>query len=141
EERRAEKEKARIEHAKCVYDKLRYLDHTMERAGNPQELRHHAAPSDTGAYVGYYVGGGVRCSKVGHGPGPHDGTWGWDYAGCRLHRCIQLLWSDRGRYQGGTGQYKTDGPRPREQLKEKKAEEKRAQEGHEIHHPVEHIEH
>lgn len=126
EVRRAEKEKARNEHRKQFYDSRRHIDNTFDRAGCPQVISKHAAPSDTGAYTGYYVGGGVRCSHVGHGPGPADGTWGWDYSGCLFQRCIKLLWSNNNRYQDGIGAYKVDGPRPYYQLKLKKEEERKA---------------
>lgn len=83
-------------------------DHTMQRAGYPQRVSCIAAPSDTGAYIGYLVGGGVHCG--GEGPNRLDGTWGWDYSGRWLHRHIFLLWTHGARYQGGTGAYKSDGP-------------------------------
>jgi hypothetical protein len=66
-----------------------------------------AQPSDTGAYDGYYVGGGSPCH--GDGPGKEEGTWGWDYPGWCWKSKVALLWS-HGRVQGGTGAYKTDGP-------------------------------
>ncbi|HEX5272339.1 MAG TPA: hypothetical protein VFW33_17700 [Gemmataceae bacterium] len=49
-----------------------------------------ARPSDTGRYVGYQVGGG--CPWRGDGPGPDEGTWGWDYGGLLVHPHINLLW-------------------------------------------------
>ena len=83
-------------------------DHTFARAGHPEIVSRCAQPSNTPAYGGYYVGGGSPCK--GGPPGPLEGTFGWDYFGCRRwpHR-IALGWA--GRYQGGTGAYKTDGPR------------------------------
>ena len=51
------------------------------RAGYPQEVHRHAVPSDTGRYVGYWVGGGAVSRRHGDGPAPHEGTWGWDYTG------------------------------------------------------------
>jgi hypothetical protein len=51
-----------------------------------------AVPSDTGHYVGYYVGGG--CVRHGRPPAPDEGTWGWDYGGCLIHPGIRLLWCD-----------------------------------------------
>jgi hypothetical protein len=80
-----------------------------ERTGHPEEISCLAAPSDTGKYVGYLVGGGSAC----HGDGPfvEDGTWGWDYGGfCIPSRVILDWW--HGKYQGGYGAYETDGPRP-----------------------------
>jgi hypothetical protein len=67
-----------------------------------------AVPGRTGAYRGYYVGGGTAFCG-----GPRlvqEGTWGWDYQGCLLLRLVRLRWSHGGRYQGGEGAYKTDGP-------------------------------
>jgi hypothetical protein len=84
-------------------------DHTFKRAGCPNEISRCARPTNTPEYCGYYVGGGCVCR--GHGPGPEQGTWGWDWLGGRwLHPRVVLGWCDRCRYQGGTGAYKTDGP-------------------------------
>jgi hypothetical protein len=65
-----------------------------------------AQPSNTPAYVGYYVGGG--CAWYGEPRRPDEGTYGWDYQGCYLPRRVWLAWC-RCRYQGGTGAYATDG--------------------------------
>jgi hypothetical protein len=67
----------------------------------------YAHPSETPAYTGYYVGGGSACGGSCHRP--EEGTWGWDYKTYFLPRRVVLYWS-RGRYQGGTGAYRTDGP-------------------------------
>ena len=69
-----------------------------------------AVPSDTGRYVGYYVGGGVATAWHGGPRCQNEGTWGWDYAGFGLlpHR-VALLWSHGKKLQGGTGAYATDG--------------------------------
>jgi hypothetical protein len=84
-------------------------DHTFARAGYPNQISRCARPSNTPEYDGYYVGGG--CAFRGHGPGPEQGTWGWDWLGGRwVHPRVVLGWCDRCRYQGGTGAYKTDGP-------------------------------
>ena len=81
-------------------------NHTFARAGYPDHISPCAAPSNTPAYAGYYVGGGCPCA--GGGPGPLEGTWGWDYFCHRLfHPCVALNWCDC-RYQGGTGSYATD---------------------------------
>ena len=69
----------------------------------------HARPSDTPAYGGYYVGGGAAFH--GEPRGPCEGTWGWDYSGFLIHRRVALDWFHGWRSQGGTGAYKTDGPR------------------------------
>lgn len=88
-------------------------NHTLERAGNPQIISCIAAPSDTGAYVGYWVGGGCPCQRLGDLPEPHEGTWGWDYSGRCFLRHVCLLWWHGRCCQGGTGAYKTDGPKLR----------------------------
>ncbi len=80
------------------------------RAGNPQCLAAHARPSNGPGDVGYYVGGGSAFH--GQPRGINEGTWGWDYSGIHLERIVALGWWHGQRYQGGTGQYKTDGPRP-----------------------------
>jgi hypothetical protein len=77
------------------------------RAGHPQEVRHLAAPSDTGHYIGYQVGGGA--TLYGRGPTEEEGVWGWDYSGVVFHRCVVLKWFKKHeRYQGGVGAYRTD---------------------------------
>jgi hypothetical protein len=82
-------------------------NHNMACKGFPQEVSCLAKPSETNAYVGYRVGGGRPC----RGDYPHswEGTWGWDYQGCKLPRQVILGWW-HGRCQGGTGAYRTDGP-------------------------------
>ena len=68
-----------------------------------------ACPSDTGHYIGYYVGGGCGRPHKAEGRSPNDGTWGWDYRGWLIPRRVVLGWWHGRRYQGGTGAYKTDG--------------------------------
>jgi hypothetical protein len=92
-----------------------------ERAGYPQEISCLARPSDTGNYVGYNVGGGCAWPHHGEAPGPHEGTWGWDYPGCCGWTRVALDWW-HGKYQGGYGAYATDGPRPLEELERKREE-------------------
>ena len=78
----------------------------------PRCVRLPTTPSNTRRYCGYYVGGGLPV----HGEGRHldrDGTWGWDYGGLLLSKRISLNWSHGQRTQGGTGAYKTDGPKLR----------------------------
>lgn len=77
--------------------------------GSFQEAAPYARPSDTGRYVGYYVGGGAA-GRRGEPAARDDGTWGWDYHGFGYlpHR-VALMWSHGRRYQGGVGAYKTDG--------------------------------
>jgi hypothetical protein len=84
------------------------------RAGYPSEVACWAQPSDSGHYFGYAVGGGSPCRC--EGPYRDERTWGWDYEGLLLPSWVALLWS-HGRQQGGTGAYRTDGPRPVESLK------------------------
>ena len=50
--------------------------HTQAQGGYPQAISCLARPSETKAYVGYYVGGGSPCR--GHYRHPWEGTWGWD---------------------------------------------------------------
>ena len=88
---------------------------SYERAGNPQVVSRWAVPSDTGAYVGYQVGGGAANYRKAEEARPEEGTWGWDYEGRWWPSRVILGWW-HGRDQGGTGAYKTDGPRPAERL-------------------------
>jgi hypothetical protein len=81
----------------------------QERAGCAMGIRRLAIPSNTKHYGGYWVGGGLPCK--GEDPALHEGTFGWDYFGMTFPKRIALNWSHGQRYQGGTGAYKTDGPR------------------------------
>jgi hypothetical protein len=81
----------------------------QRRAGNPQGVACWAVPSDTGHYVGNYVGGGCAVRCVADPPHADEGTWGWDYRGWLWPRRVLLGWW-HGRSQGGTGAYRTDGP-------------------------------
>jgi hypothetical protein len=81
------------------------------RTGYPREISCLAAPSDTGSYIGYYVGGGAPCR--GDAPCAGEGTWGWDYSGCVFHRRVALGWWHGRRYQGGIGSYSTAGTKCR----------------------------
>lgn len=84
-------------------------EHTFHRAGYPNEPGKILHPTDNGYYVGYYVGGGSIYKKKTRGPGPLDGTFGWDYKGPKwLNPFVALRWGRR--YQGGVGAYKIDGP-------------------------------
>jgi hypothetical protein len=78
------------------------------RSGCSQSVASYAHPSRNVRETGYYVGGGAAL----HGDCRwcDEGTWGWDYMGT-VPRLIQLKWWHGRRYQGGTGSYKTDGPR------------------------------
>jgi hypothetical protein len=82
----------------------RAADHA--RAGCSMLIRPRALPSDTRPYGGYWVGGGQALK--GQFPRAEDGTFGWDYFGLLFTKRIDLNWSRKDRYQGGTGAYKTD---------------------------------
>lgn len=94
--------------------------HTFERAGNPDCVSRFARPTETPAYIGYYVGGGEsflakhRCGG-GAPPGPLQGTFGYDYAGIcpRLRKFIVLGFGQK-KWQGGPGFYYDDGPYPKD---------------------------
>jgi hypothetical protein len=94
----------------AAFANLDYRSDAHCRAGWPECVRPRAVPSDTGRYCGYAVGGGAVC--LGEGFYLDEGTWGWDYHGIVLHKRIALDWW-HGRYQGGAGQYQTDGPKLR----------------------------
>ena len=92
-------------------------DATM--AGPPDEsgplfprLLGFTVPSDTGHYLGYYVGGGAGNPRKAEPRRSDEGTWGWDYQGWLLPRRVNLGWWHGRRDQDGTGAYKTDGPPP-----------------------------
>jgi hypothetical protein len=79
-----------------------------------------AVPSDTGHYLGYYVGGGCGRPLKGEQRRADEGTWGWDYQGWLVPRRVMLQWWHGRRSQGGTGAYNTEGPklyRPEENAK------------------------
>jgi len=87
----------------------------LHRAGHPETICRRAKPSNNCHYDGYYVGGGLpgmplrgesRC-------GSHEGTWGWDYGGILFAKRTALNWGHGLRSQGGTGAYKSDGPKLR----------------------------
>ena len=68
-----------------------------------------ALPSDTGHYLGGYVGGGSGHPRKAEPRRDEEGTWGWDYSGWLLPRRVILGWWHGQRDQGGTGAYRTDG--------------------------------
>jgi hypothetical protein len=78
------------------------------RAGWPECIRVRAIPSNNDHYCGYYVGGGAAI--FGTGRYIDEGTWGWDYFGITRRKRVALNWW-HGKYQGGVGQYETDGPK------------------------------
>ena len=80
------------------------------RADCPQAVACYARPGESSAFIGYYVGGGSVCR--GECRDSVEGTWGWDYQGHCLPRRVALLWTHGRRYQGCTGDYRTDGGPP-----------------------------
>ena len=70
-----------------------------------------AIPSDTGHYLGYYVGGGCGRPLKGEPRRSDEGTWGWDYQGWLIPRRVVLDWWHGRRDQGGTGAYDSVGPK------------------------------
>ena len=78
-----------------------------DRAGTSQGV-HGYAVGENPRFWGYWVGGGTAFG--GGPPCADEGTWGWDFEGTPSRR-IWLNWSHGRRYQGGTGNYKTDGPK------------------------------
>ena len=87
------------------------VEHILTRAGCPHGIAWYAYPSDTGRYIGYYVGGGSPWYRFGQDRHPWEGTWGWDYCGFCWPSRIVLDWYHGSHYQGGQGAYRTDGPR------------------------------
>lgn len=83
-------------------------EHSARRAGYYGDISPLAQPTDAPGYVGYYVGGGAVYRGEPRRSG--EGTWGWDYQGILIPRVVRLRWWHGKHYQGGTGQYKTDGP-------------------------------
>lgn len=80
-------------------------DHTLEKAGNPQEISRWAKPSIEKHEAPGLVGGS-RLIR-GDGPGEYDGTFGWDYAGWHPGR-VFLGWAHDRKHQSKLGSYKTD---------------------------------
>lgn len=88
--------------------------HTYARAGNPREISCLARVANTFEYFGYCVGGACVLDRKGGGPGPLQGTYGWDYGGHPwwIKPKIVLNFCYECRYKGGIGAYETDkGPR------------------------------
>jgi hypothetical protein len=93
--------------------------HTLQNAGNPQQLHRFAIPSITKREQVGYIGGGK--TRNGDAPLQYDGTFGMDYVGRpRFFNRIFLGWyHDRAR-QPLTPSYKVDGPRVLESIKERR---------------------
>jgi len=83
--------------------------HTLARAGQPQRERRLSLPTYTPAYDAGWVGGGA--SFRGDSPRINEGVWGRDYVGLIYPRIVWPHWLHGRRQQGGTGAYKSDGPR------------------------------
>jgi hypothetical protein len=92
----------------CVSVSL--ADPPPESADGLPRLAWWAIPSDTGHYLGYYLGGGSGRPLAAEPRRADEGTWGWDYQGWLVPRRVMLGWWHGRRSQGGTGAYKTDGP-------------------------------
>jgi hypothetical protein len=97
---------------------VRPCEDPEKRAGYPSEVSACAQPSDDGGYVGYEVGGGASFGK-GDGPTRDQGTWGWDYVGLKWPAFVTLGWWN-GKYQGGSGAYQPDGPRPIQRIERRR---------------------
>jgi hypothetical protein len=83
--------------------------HSLARAGQPQRVKRHSRPTYTRAYDAGWVGGGA--SFRGDAPRMHEGVWGRDYVGLVYPRLVWPHWLHGRRQQGGTGAYRSDGPR------------------------------
>ena len=91
-----------------------HMEQPVGRIGNPAHMvlpPRWALPSDTGHSIGYHVGGGNPFWRRAEPRHPDEGTWGWDYQGWLLPRRVLSGWWHGRRYQGGTGAYRTDGPK------------------------------
>lgn len=90
------------------------IDHSWPnghvRAGCPQNISCLAATTPNPHDCGYYVGGGAR-GKQGGPRYRNEGTWGWDFWGTLERKHVALNWYHGEKYQGGSGAYKTDGPK------------------------------
>jgi hypothetical protein len=103
------REEVRCPHPQDVLQDLPSGCHTDSRAGYACSVAWYAHPSDTGAYIGYSVGGGCAVSR--RARSTDEGTWGWDYRGVFLPRRVVLGWCRCPSRQGGIGYYRTV-PRP-----------------------------
>jgi hypothetical protein len=83
-------------------------DHSPEQAGYPPGVACYAKPGRTDKYDVGYVGGGC-VGRCGEPRRPDDGTFGWDYVGCRKYGWVFLNWCHCVK-QKPPGPYRTDGP-------------------------------
>ena len=84
-------------------------EHTQERAGNPQCVAPWAMPGRSDKDAVGYVGGGCLGVCKGEARRCDEGTFGWDYVGCRKYGHVFLSWCHC-RKQPEPGPYKSDGP-------------------------------
>ena len=85
----------------------------FQRAGNPTCISPLARCGFSHRFSGYFVGGGGSL-RYGQARYPNEGVWGWDYVGGYRHWLrpkVALPWHHSSKSQGGTGAYKTDGPK------------------------------
>ncbi len=101
---------AQAELINATYVREAYRSAGHCRAGWPECIRMRATPSNTPHYCGYQVGGGA--AWFGEGYFLDEGTYGWDYFGLTHRKRVALHWW-HGKFQGGVGQYQTDGPQLR----------------------------
>jgi hypothetical protein len=80
----------------------------LERFPDPPRL---LLPSEVRGNVGYHVGGGNPFPHLAEPRTAEEGTWGWDYQGWWIPRRVISGWWHGRRHQGGTGAYKSDGPK------------------------------
>lgn len=85
-----------------------------QRGERSQTVRRMAVPAYNCRDGGYFVGGGIPVFGDGHCQ-YHEGTWGWDYGGILFNKRVALHWGHGSRHQGGTGAYKSDGPKLRQE--------------------------
>lgn len=84
----------------------------FRRAGDPQKISPLAKPTESPHEFGYYVGGGAReRSRHGEHRRGSEGVFGTDYLGIVIPKHVDLGWWHGRRAQGGSGSYRTDGPR------------------------------
>jgi hypothetical protein len=98
----------------------RPVEHTMARAGFPQDVKPHAVPSLTRFYLPGYIGGGTPAPMAFRASGPAsavghvtDGTFGTDFAGFGLRggRVFLVPVADPQRGNVWTRGYSPEGPR------------------------------
>ena len=93
-------------------ERKHFQGNQFARAGNPQCISPLAVPAESPHEVSYYAGGGARTRAArGQERRDNEGIWGVDYGGILFPKHVELGWWHGGRYQGGYGAYRTDGPR------------------------------